>query len=490
MEMPDLLPKELQHYRSVKDDEELLELLIANSPDLLFFFEEASDDQTWGEEHSLFVKGVLKWLTEKFSQNSLQPAECDRIVKTIHTHQSLLFPHIPMDIIFVIEENPVPANSLLFGTSSNFFHSLIRNRSVVPLENVTTPIYTIMEEFILTGNVATLWKFQEKELLAIHQAASKFRLIGLGELCEVVLKRYITRENVLDTVVHTHRHKWSVLRQACFDFVGKQEWSCRFHSSSIETLAFEFFQFNENSTEVFQKVKNSITDLVCGGKLIEEKMFASAVSQCPHLRGLDISQSRAFDESLHFVPDKLRVLNLSDCPWLDSNYLSTLFTLFPMVRTLAIRNNSQLTFNDWGNLQKLKQLLEIDVSNSQKIGDDEIKLIVQSAPHLIDLNCNECRNITNKGFFEIIKTLTGLSTVSLQHCLISDGLLAEMTIRCYQLKEVDIQNCPAITDRGLLVAVRQARTLQRLLMTESDFKKETINEIKRLKPFLLNETKR
>ena len=71
MQLPLLLPKQLNYCEKASHDEDLYTLLLKNTPDMILFLESACADETWANRHQDFMKKSLAWLTIQFFQDRL-----------------------------------------------------------------------------------------------------------------------------------------------------------------------------------------------------------------------------------------------------------------------------------------------------------------------------------------------------------------------------------------------------------------------------------
>lgn len=469
MEMPLLLPPSFDAYRKAQSDEELARMLIQHKNDLISFFGYAADHETWSETHATFMRMVLDFLTNQFSQNRLSADEVQSIASIVQAHILILSGYLPQTIKFDVSGMTFSSNSLMFGAASPQMQELIVQDSrdqegtkAIKLSGIDPGIFRIIEEFVMTGAVADLWKMQETELTKIHRQATTWGFQGLAHQAEEILARYIMRGNVFEKLLEAHKHNWPLMKKACRTFINQLDLGCRLHETKEAFFAFEFFEFSTPALDIFEKLSQITTHLIFRKKLIEEMPFRAVVNQCPQLVGLDISESLAYDENLQSDPKTILELDLSSCTWLESSYIPLLAKAFPSLKKLVIQNNSQLTYASWAELRLFSELTYLDISRNTQISDDDLRMVLQALPKLTDLKMDECKQVTDRGFFELAHLLPDLTVLSMERCQLSDGLLKELAQRCQQLKELNVCRCPRLTERGILEAVKQALSLRRL----------------------------
>lgn len=482
--MPALLPPELEKYASSEDDESLLNLLNNRLNDASSFFIYAADDETWSLNHPQFMKNLFEMLTKACFDNKMELNSLQAIQKIIHEHYLSLYSYIPFDLSTEIGGSEFHLNSLLLFAAQPNFRRSIKDRKLF-LKNISLEDFKIIEEFINTGNVLDLWKYEESELQDILMTVKVLGLDELQYLCEQTLKKYITRDNVLVMLIDAHKNKLTLLKDACIDSFNRLDLGVRLHKTNPSFFEFEFLDFKENAREVFEVVKSLITHLILSGDLTEQTEFAQIVNACPCLIQLNLSGSSIFNEKIFEISEKLEELDLSSCNYVDKALLNRIVTHFKNLKALALSDNIQLDYTSFTSLSKLKMLKRLDISRNPQIHDDELKLILQVLPQVIDLDCSDCKNIGDKGFFEIARSLSHLIFLNLERSQISDGLLLEIVIRSNYLEEINLSRCQRITDRGILECVKLSKALKTLVIRHCHFKEDTFKEIKEQRPSLV-----
>lgn len=499
MLLPALLPKELSVYADANNDVELLQLLIKIPNQLVLFFEHACEDETWSEQHLSYMQAAIEWLTLQFRHERLNMEFAQRIAKAFQAHFNILRHNLIRDITIKGQNGTVEANSLLLSVSSEFFYDLIRmhysdlKRLVIELNNVPLDILIHVEEFVNSGDVVGLWKHEQSYILKLLQHATLFRIKGLMELCEETLKRYINKSNVIDTLMMTHQNSWLNLRKNCFRFLNNQNIGVRFEEvekyrtidvGGGKLLRIEFLEFNESSLDIFTKLKHLITHVICGGDLTEEAPFSMVVKSCPHLISVDISRSRVFSERLYDLPQNLKELDLSKCSWLTNDNLRKMIAICPQLLRISLNSNVQLTYQGWGELQKLHQLKGLDVSRCHQLHDEDLLLILNACTQISELGLEECVGIGEAGFFELARSLIQLSFLNVARCHIADAQLIEITMCCRNLQVLNLTRCKGISDKGILQAIKQATSLESIDLTACDISQITLEMIRQLRPNL------
>ncbi|PJD97625.1 MAG: hypothetical protein CK425_03085 [Parachlamydia sp.] len=490
MLMPTFLPKEFSHLSTLETDEELFEKVKSNLFLFVPFFVTAADDETWSENHPVFMRIALKWVSTQFTNDSIPFEMAKTVADAIRAHYQVLEPQIPVDLTCRSGEHTFEINSLLFGTSSDFLHDFFLKECVgkehpqIQFKGLDWNVFKTLAEWMCTGRLETLWKREEVYLWKVLRQSSVWGLQAVSELAQEILRRYLNRTNVFEHLILSNEQEWHALKQACCDLINDLNLSIKISDRSPIGLCLEFFEFNRHALGVFERIQKSITHLVFSQTLTEEAPFSEILAKCPRLRGLDISRTRIFSERLSDIPAHLEELDLSMCGWLTSAYLNKLFKICPQLVKLNLSSNSQLPPGGWSELIHLPALNFLEISRCHQIGDDELKLIVKAAPLLVDFRLEECTKITDRGFLHL-PLLTKLTTLSLARCEVGDVPLIEIGTKCLFLQTLDLTRCENVTDRGLLETVRQAKSLRAINLTHCAISQGAQQELKRIRPGLI-----
>ncbi len=485
MEMPALLPIHLEVYKDSLTDEELLQRLISHPENLLSFFKIAADDETWSLKHSFVMQELLKSLTLKSFENRLEMKDIKQIQKKIQEHISVLDSYLPLDLIVEVEANGFQVNSLLFSASSFYMQNLIRHEcferksNKLLLDDVSLDTFKMMLEFVKTGESADLWKKKSDEIITMRHQINRFGIEQLSMNCEDILKRYINQDTALPMLIQAHGDKWLILRHYCYSYINGLFYGLKFQETGINFLAFEFLEFKESSMTIFNQVNSLITHLIVSGALIESDEFSHVVNQCPQLIHLNISMSNKFSEKIMDVPNLLE-LDVSSCNWLNEMNLSRILNKFSGLKSLSLIDNMQLDYKAFGMLSKLKYLTDLNISRNPQIHDEEFKIIVNTSPQITGLDCSDCKNIGDAGFYEITRSLKHLMYLNLQNCQISDGILAEIAVKSNFLEVINLKNCKKLNDRAILEFVKHSKPLKKIIIN----RERLFPAIIQLKPYV------
>jgi hypothetical protein len=488
--LPAFLPDALSYCNQANSEEELLNLLIQDTGNLLIFFEFMCEDETWSERHSHMICNLIEWLTVQGLYDKLTDDTYRRISCALRKHAVLFETCIPKNITIQLKDGVVTANSLLLTASAPFFKDAIRrersenNSSKLVIPYVTCEVLNPILEFANTGFVKDLWKLPEYKIVAILRQAQSWGADPVIRECEEVLKRYITRENVFEWLVQADLEHWHYFKQLCVDFINRKELGFQLSLSAIDRLKAEFDDFSEDTLLDFQNVQGLVTDVACHGSASEHRGFVQVLKNLPRLVGVDLSRTTRFSDHFYSLPAGLSELNLSKCSWLSQSMLRKMGEICPRVKRLQLANNQQLNFAAWGELAKFKQLLALDLSECQQISNDDLSVILSAGRGVLEWNVSECKKLSESGFLEFSKKALHLTHLNLSRTQLSDTSLIELAVRCRYLRVLVALACSHLTVEGVAECVKHAPALQKLDIRLCRIPQAAVEELRFAYPYI------
>lgn len=500
MLLPGTLPPELLPYASVENEAELFNQLSKHAEHIILFFEIASENETWSEQHAGFMGKVIDWCTKHFLDERLSILSAERIAAAIRKHFSIFRSILPSDLTIHMQGHQVVVNSLILSVSSEVFRERIRiechiqGGSSLVCNEVSFALFHHIVECAYTGMALNLWRERQEDLMSLLRFCSLYKLVELMEICEETLRRYINRSNALEMLEMSYKESWNHLKKHCMEILNEQSLGVNFFVvqvgndsgilEPINPFGMEFLAFSESALELFEHVKRFITHLICGGALTEETPFSYVVSSCPNLVALDISHTRAFSDRLSDIPSDLIELDLSQCPWLTNSVLHRMVLICPHLKRLKLQSNVQLTYLGWSELQKLRQLQAVDISRCHQVNDEDFVMILKACGHVVEFRADECKKLTDRAFFSLAKSMPQVLVLSVGRCHLSDGMLLEIVVHCRHLFSLNLTKCLDITEKGLLKVIQQTRELRRLNVSQCRLSDEEIARIRKSYPLL------
>jgi len=214
---------------------------------------------------------------------------------------------------------------------------------------------------------------------------------------------------------------------------------------------------------------------IINGARISDKGVLKLAKRCPELLHLQIhGSSNITNYSLYEIINKcnnLQHLDITGCV-----------------------NISSLTPIGGPELKQL-QLQYLDLTDCPSVQDSDLKLIVQSCPHisylylrrclqitdsglkylpsfcsgLRELSVSDCTNVTDFGLYELAKLGPILRYLSVAKCeQVSDAGLKLVVRRCYKLRYLNVRGCEAVSDEAILVLARSCTRLRALDIGKCD----------------------
>ncbi len=340
------------------------------------------------------------------------------------------------------------------------------------ITDIPYTLFLLIHEFVMNGHIDTLWKHEQEELYLLLKQASRLRLEGLSTLCQELLKRYVSRDNAIAILQTAHQEKWLLLKSACCHLIDAMSLGVKLSdeeaAGEVDPLLtsspffFEFLQFSHTALELFSSLKHLITHLICKGSLTEDPVFIEVVQKAPKVVSVDISNSPTLSPYLSAIPAHIAELNASQCLWLTDSTFRYLITLCPHLKRLSLDGNSQLGYSALGELKKLPYLHALDLSHIEQLKDEDFTVILKACRELSELKLVACRQLTRNTFFELGRQLPNLIKLDLSRCSITDIALLEITLRCRQLCILKLNRCEELSEKGILQAVSEAHSLQKL----------------------------
>lgn len=486
MLLPTLVSDQFPELQTYTDENLLLEDLKKNPRELLRLFENVVEFSSWCDQHPRFINEAINWFTEEFYNDRLSLEYAKRVATLIQDHYSTLDKYLPRDLILVFNQKEFEINSLMLSVSSPVFRQRIidekHKRMIV--DNVTVEEFLAIGEFVETGATWKLWRKSQDALIKSLVEAEQWKMRELEKAIQEALARYVDNTNVVELLLLSHKKKWYLLKKECMDCIDKQDLGLRMVDEGLDSLAIEFLDYRQTALDLFDELKSQITHIVSTGVGIHEPQFRQVINQCPQLVGVDIARSSSYSENLKYLPSNLQQLDISKCGWLSAAYVRELIQTCPRLTKLNIGSNSQLNYNAWSEIQRLKDLTWLDVSRSRHLTMEDFKIILKACRLLTYLNVEDCPSVSEETFFEIGRAVPFLEALIVSRTNISDSSLIEIATRCKSLVYLNIARCNNLSDKGVTETVKEAPQLRELNIEKLNLKPGTVEEIRKLSPDL------
>lgn len=452
MQLPPILPLELEDLRKIEDPRDVFNTLIQNPSKMLLFFEVVSDDDVWINRNPDFLRQIMGWLTHQYFLDKLDNALAERATANIYSHFASFRTLIPATLTVIADNKQLSLNSMLMGMSSPIFRELIRiecrdkNKAMLKLMGMSGETLVNIAEYITEGTLENLWKESREDILSLLRQADQWQLKGLSQLCQESLHRYIDQEHVFDLLILSQSEDWLYLKGMCSDYFNTLGYFLKLHQRGEDDLALELYNFSLGTLEVFKKIAPAITHLIFRGNLPEDPAFIDVMNDCPKLKGLDLSETSTFSKNLIYIPRRVIELDLARCPWLTDRALSQLVDICSQVNEWNLAFSDQLTYQGFSTLQYLPNVIALSVANCYQMTDQDLMIILRSCHALHELNLAGCRLLSEDGLMLIARLEHRLIKLNLSRTVLSDRTLVEIVSRLPLLESLDVTKCAVSPD--------------------------------------------
>lgn len=490
MKLPTFLPENLSLCETASDDNALFQMLLPQPVRLIEFLEKACDDETWAEAHAEFMETSFKWLTEQFYLDRIAMEYLKNLSTTIRDHYPAISPFLPLNITIELQDRHLPVNGLIYGSRSEPLRSLFlrecrdKDRKNLPITSWSYNTFDDVHTYIITGSTGNLFRKSQEQILEILSLAITWGLPDLVNECQRELAKYISIENVSETLMKSYSKHYEILSNACMDFINRLDLGFALSNRGWGTFAFEFLNYSENALTWFNKLRSLLTHLIFGPAVADAPEFVEVLSKTPKLRCIDISRTTLFSTYFREIPLELKELEASACSWMTDENLKNLSEICPSLLRLKLMSNIKITFEGWGVLKNFIKLQTLDITRCSQVGDEDLRIILQSVPTLISLNLEECRGISEGGFLEIADCNKGLSSLNISRTNITDESLIQIAVESPYLTSLSVARCDHVTEVGIFEVVENSLRLIELDATRCPIAPAIVEKIHHLRPQL------
>ena len=165
------------------------------------------------------------------------------------------------DVTLVCGEQEFQAHRVVLATQSQFFEARFkehwtREDNKIVMSDITPDTLEAVLTFMYTGEIEAIHNDEVVKVLDVLKAAAEYQVTKLQALCERDIFRFLTDDNVMDTLITAEQHKLHQLKEACMTHILKNPSNVR-QTESWKSLK-ESDDFHSLYTEVLEK----LTDLL------------------------------------------------------------------------------------------------------------------------------------------------------------------------------------------------------------------------------------
>ena len=198
----------------------------------------------------------------------------------------------------------------------------------------------------------------------------------------------------------------------------------------------------------------------------------SILQYCTNLTTLDLTGCRlAATKELAELPwhrlFSLRALSLAKIPILSDEMVLGVTKQLPNLTSIDLKWNSLLTAASLvamtGYLENL-QCLSLDLNSN--VDDTVLQAIALNCPVLRELSIPWCLKTSCVGVTALTKSCTQLQSLNLSRCTVGEDSLRAVAMYCSQLRKLDLFDCRQVTDKGVFqVAVKCTQLVYVVLLS-------------------------
>lgn len=191
-----------------------------------------------------------------------------------------------------------------------------------------------------------------------------------------------------------------------------------------------------------------------GCRLLTDASVKAVTESCRNLKDLDVSGLELITASSvqHVVGNcaSIEQIHLADCLSMPDEALEILSTSCRQLGLLDLSNNPLVTDAGLAAIAVgCLRLHTLDLGGCRHVTDHGLQIIASGFSELTAVSFNELNDcVTEVGLRSIIDVSSKLMILRMRR-MATDNCLAVAACRCNQLRELDISDCPAVTDVGL-----------------------------------------
>lgn len=465
MDLPVLLPKELNVLEELNEEEAIIQFLLKFPDKIIIFMDHALRDISWSYEHLSFLQKLFLICTKKFREGSFAYFHAMALKDKLYSNQEILEKIINNDIVIWIEKEFYPINSLLFATSSELFYEYFRFQC---LENRKKTIhleekifnFEIIQKFIQNGVILDLWKLEKEKLLELLLTASDLKIARFVTQIAEIYYRYLDEESSKKLLKLSLEEQIPQLSEICIKYINIFYTSFFLYLKSDYRLGFGFKEFIESSEENFQEFLKYITDLSFTKLKLEKESIFPYIQKIKNLRGLILSETSPQFNDFRDLPESILEIDLSMCYWLTPQIFEQIIESCPNIRDLFLKRNTHLNLAFWNVFLKFSHLDNLDLGRCYQITDDDLKLITKSINFILKISLEGCNKITDISIIDLVKKFHGIIDLNIAGTEITDSALVEIGYHCPNLEVIHLEKCKNVTDLGIQQLKKMCKKLK------------------------------
>ncbi|MDB2613705.1 hypothetical protein N9Y92_00935 [Chlamydiales bacterium] len=417
--LPDNLVTAVEHAHQ---GEELFYQIIQLRMELIIeFFEAALDDETWIEDEGgkSCLKLLIKWLTDEFKVGAIPWPFARRIAKIMQRDHDHLHEFYVNDILFNIQGVEFKVNSLLLKVyGGNYFINLMEHQKngAITFKKVSPKVFAYVREFINTGRCLDLWKEDSDQILKVIEQANLWRLTDLSDFAFDSYKNYLSKDSINQRLIYSLENKFERLTFEMMGLLNQEKLGFYLSSLGIGNYELELIKVHEEDECLVREFIPWITYFECHNLKDNKELICSLEPLYKALKILNISRNSTDEDLLFTFPKDLEEINLSDCPFVTDKLIERLCKTFKKLKFLNITKCHHVTYVSLAELHLLKELDRLDLSFHVELRDDDISILADAVPNIMELTLVFCKKLTNDALYTIATKFPNLRYIDLSLC--------------------------------------------------------------------------
>lgn len=487
MTWPALMPEEFDSLRNLPRDQQLVSALTSQSAFVVIsFFRSAIEDETWTLQNEQFVSELLKWLVREFVEYRISEFEGEQVVQGYYLHRAILEPMLPQDLSIHVDQKQILASSLLYGWHSPILRSAIHSQyspdhpSNLEAGEISLKVFLYLHEFVSTGDLASLWREPLEILLQVLRQASDWEMMALQTRCIELISRYVLPDNIVTTLLYAQQYGIRRLRAELLSKLNEMQLGVTWESEEPNELAAVIQEYHERGRQILQNLAPHLTRLSFRGDTALDPFIQTLLPLAAQLRWLDLDHtSGCHEDLLDLISPQIEALSLHNCAWLTQHWTRKAIAAMPHIQKLYIGDNADMGGQIFISLLEIPHLDELNVRNLAVVNDNNFSYLYGQQTELQRLDLSWCTGLTET----VLSSLRGrkLQVLDLSHTKIADAGLQAIAKACPLLQQVSVEDCPSLTEEGVLVFVRQALNMRRLNARGLGLSPSACSEIRKIR---------
>ena len=165
------------------------------------------------------------------------------------------------DVTLVCGEREFQAHRVVLATQSQFFEARFkehwtREDNKIVMSDITPDTLEAVLMFMYTGEIETIHNDELVKVLDVLKAAAEYQVTKLQALCERDIFRFLTDDNVIDTLITAEQHKLHQLEEACMTYILKNPFRVR------QTEGWKSLKESDEFRSLYTRVLEKLADLL------------------------------------------------------------------------------------------------------------------------------------------------------------------------------------------------------------------------------------